>query len=59
MSDVPKTAIELMRRGPVISVVVIDRAASDLSGAAVLLASPASDYVSGITLPVDGGWLGR
>jgi 2-dehydro-3-deoxy-D-gluconate 5-dehydrogenase len=34
-------------------------AAGDLGGAAVFLASPASDYVSGITLPVDGGWLGR
>ena len=33
--------------------------ASDLGGAAVFLASSASDYVSGITLPVDGGWLGR
>ena len=33
--------------------------ASDLAGATVFLASPASDYVSGITLPVDGGWLGR
>ena len=33
--------------------------ANDLGGAAVFLASPASDYVSGITLPVDGGWLGR
>jgi 2-dehydro-3-deoxy-D-gluconate 5-dehydrogenase len=34
-------------------------AAGDLGGAAVFLASSASDYVSGITLPVDGGWLGR
>jgi 2-dehydro-3-deoxy-D-gluconate 5-dehydrogenase len=34
-------------------------AASDLGGAAVFLASSASDYVSGIVLPVDGGWLGR
>lgn len=34
-------------------------AASDLGGAAVFLASRASDYVSGVTLPVDGGWLGR
>ncbi|GAA2729231.1 2-dehydro-3-deoxy-D-gluconate 5-dehydrogenase [Cellulomonas aerilata] len=34
-------------------------AAGDLGGAAVFLASPASDYVSGIVLPVDGGWLGR
>lgn len=33
--------------------------ASDLAGATVFLASPASDYVSGIVLPVDGGWLGR
>lgn len=33
--------------------------ASDLAGATVFLAAPASDYVSGITLPVDGGWLGR
>ncbi|WP_029989756.1 MULTISPECIES: 2-dehydro-3-deoxy-D-gluconate 5-dehydrogenase KduD [Microbacterium] len=31
----------------------------DLKGAAVFLASSAADYVSGITLPVDGGWLGR
>jgi 2-deoxy-D-gluconate 3-dehydrogenase len=33
--------------------------ASDLAGATVFLASPASDYVSGVILPVDGGWLGR
>lgn len=31
----------------------------DLSGAAVFLASHASDYVHGVTLPVDGGWLAR
>ncbi len=31
----------------------------DLAGATVFLASRASDYVSGIVLPVDGGWLGR
>ena len=31
----------------------------DLSGAAVFLASPASDYVHGVILPVDGGWLAR
>ncbi|WP_194421410.1 SDR family oxidoreductase [Microbacterium abyssi] len=33
--------------------------ASDLGGAAVFLSSPASDYVNGTVLPVDGGWLGR
>jgi 2-deoxy-D-gluconate 3-dehydrogenase len=32
---------------------------SDLGGAAVFLASAASDYVQGIVLPVDGGWLSR
>jgi 2-deoxy-D-gluconate 3-dehydrogenase len=33
--------------------------AADLQGAAVFLASHASDYVNGIVLPVDGGWLAR
>jgi 2-deoxy-D-gluconate 3-dehydrogenase len=31
----------------------------DLAGAAVFLASPASDYVNGHILAVDGGWLAR
>jgi 2-deoxy-D-gluconate 3-dehydrogenase len=31
----------------------------DLAGAAVFLASCASDYVNGVILPVDGGWLAR
>jgi 2-dehydro-3-deoxy-D-gluconate 5-dehydrogenase len=33
--------------------------ASDLAGVTVFLASPASDYVCGTIIPVDGGWLAR
>lgn len=32
---------------------------ADIGGAVAFLASPAADYVHGVTLPVDGGWLGR
>lgn len=34
-------------------------AASDIGGAAVFLSAPASDYVQGHILTVDGGWMGR
>jgi 2-deoxy-D-gluconate 3-dehydrogenase len=33
--------------------------ASDIAGAAVFLASPASNYVNGHILTVDGGWMAR
>lgn len=32
---------------------------ADIGGAVAFLASRAADYVHGVTLPVDGGWLGR
>jgi 2-deoxy-D-gluconate 3-dehydrogenase len=32
---------------------------ADVAGAVVFLAAPASDYVTGVVLPVDGGWLVR
>jgi 2-deoxy-D-gluconate 3-dehydrogenase len=32
---------------------------ADLQGVVVLLASPASDYMQGAVVPVDGGWLAR
>src|SRR5436309_2528310 len=32
---------------------------ADLAGAAVFLASPASDYVQGHVMVIDGGWMGR
>ena len=57
---------EALRADPDRSMAILSRiptgrwgAGSDLAGATVFLASPASDYVSGIVLPVDGGWLGR
>ena len=57
---------QALRDDPVRYKAILDRipagrwgSAEDLGGATVFLASAASDYVSGITLPVDGGWLGR
>ncbi|MDQ0373941.1 SDR family oxidoreductase [Cellulomonas humilata] len=57
---------EALRSDPVRSQAILDRipagrwgTAADLGGAAVFLASSASDYVNGVTLAVDGGWLGR
>ncbi|MCB1463502.1 MAG: 2-dehydro-3-deoxy-D-gluconate 5-dehydrogenase KduD [Nitratireductor sp.] len=31
----------------------------EIAGAATFLASPAADYIHGVVLPVDGGWLAR
>ena len=49
------------RRPPILERIPAGRwgEATDLAGATVFLASRASDYVSGIVLPVDGGWLLR
>ena len=51
----PKRSAEILGRIPA------DRwgLPSDVAGPAVFLASPASDYVNGYTIAVDGGWLAR
>ncbi|MEL6839008.1 MAG: 2-dehydro-3-deoxy-D-gluconate 5-dehydrogenase KduD [Pseudomonadota bacterium] len=57
---------EALRRDPARNQAILDRIPlgrwadpSDIAGAITYLASPAARYVTGITLPVDGGWLGR
>ncbi|MDZ4392895.1 2-dehydro-3-deoxy-D-gluconate 5-dehydrogenase KduD [Cypionkella sp.] len=57
---------DALRADPDRSAAILDRIpagrwgqASDIAGAAVFLASPASAYIHGAVLNVDGGWLAR
>jgi 2-deoxy-D-gluconate 3-dehydrogenase len=57
---------EALRADPARSRAILERIPAgrwgrpeDVAGAALFLASPASDYVCGTVLPVDGGWLAR
>ncbi|WP_034261599.1 SDR family oxidoreductase [Actinospica robiniae] len=57
---------QALRKDPVRNAAVLERipagrwgAPEDFGGVAVFLAAPASDYVHGALIPVDGGWLGR
>jgi 2-deoxy-D-gluconate 3-dehydrogenase len=57
---------EALRNDPVRAQAILQRIPAgrwsrpeDLAGATVFLAAPASDYVHGTVLTVDGGWLGR
>ncbi len=57
---------EALRNDPVRNAAILDRIPAgrwgtpeDLGGTAVFLSSPASNYMQGYTVAVDGGWLAR
>lgn len=57
---------EALRADPVRNKAILDRIpaghwgqADEIAGAVTFLATPASDYIHGVVLPVDGGWLAR
>ena len=62
--ETPLTAV--LRHDPVRYPQILDRISAgrwgephELAGAAVFLASRAADYIHGVVLPVDGGWMAR
>jgi 2-dehydro-3-deoxy-D-gluconate 5-dehydrogenase len=57
---------QMLRDDPIRARAILDRIPAgrwgqpqDIAGAVVFLSSPASNYVNGTVLAVDGGWLGR
>jgi NAD(P)-dependent dehydrogenase (short-subunit alcohol dehydrogenase family) len=59
LTDLNRTTMVEERRNKAVSRTPIGRLGetSELAGAAVFLSSPAASYVTGVTIPVDGGFL--